>query len=96
MSIYVSVTDAGPIKVVKFTNPKARNPLSSEILEELHYLIDNLDPVNGPGTIVFTGSEDVFASGANLREIAALDPGAARAFAAKGQSLMNKIADLEQ
>ena len=43
--------------------------------------------------IIFTGSEDVFASGANLREIARVTAENARQFAKRGQSLMKKIAE---
>ena len=40
---------------------------------------------------IFTGSGDTFASGANLNEIAAANAGNAKAFALRGQSLMQTI-----
>ncbi len=42
-------------------------------------------------TIIFTGKADVFASGADLREIAEVTKDTAREFALRGQNLMNKI-----
>ena len=44
--------------------------------------------------LVFTGVGDVFASGADLREIAEIDSKAAADFAERGQRLMRMIADL--
>ena len=41
---------------------------------------------------MFTGSEDVFASGADLREIAGVDGSNAIGFAERGQKLMSRIA----
>jgi enoyl-CoA hydratase len=81
--------------VIRFTRPEIRNPLSVTVLDQLERLLA------GPSTassdrVVFTGSDAAFASGANLREIAALQPEAARVFAERGQRLMAGVADLEQ
>ncbi len=96
MSIEVLIIKFGSALVVRFTNPEGRNPLSSAVLDHLHEIIDNLERTSDVNTVVFTGSENVFASGANLHEIAALDAETAPAFAVRGQSLMNKIAGLHQ
>ena len=81
------------ISVVRFNRPKERNPLSVAVLKELDQIVSSLD--SNIKTLIFTGSEDVFASGANLREIAALKTeGEAREFGLRGQRLMQKIADL--
>ena len=61
-------------------------------MEELDQILQNAGDV----TIIFTGSEDVFASGADLREIAKITPETAREFALRGQNLMRKIAELKQ
>jgi enoyl-CoA hydratase len=42
-------------------------------------------------TVVFAGSGDTFASGANLREVAQLTEATAREFGLRGQNLMQKI-----
>jgi enoyl-CoA hydratase/carnithine racemase len=46
--------------------------------------------------VVFTGTDDVFASGADLREIAMITPDNAADFARRGQNLMNAISQLPQ
>ena len=69
-----------------------RNPLSVEVLKQLHDVIDSVD--TGIKRVIFTGSGDVFASGANLTEIAKVSADTAREFALLGQTLMYKIAAL--
>jgi enoyl-CoA hydratase/carnithine racemase len=81
------------IAVVRFNRPKERNPLSVAVLNELDIYLSALD--ENLKAVIFTGSEDVFASGANLREIAALNTvREVREFGLRGQRLMQKIADL--
>jgi enoyl-CoA hydratase/carnithine racemase len=46
--------------------------------------------------LIFTGTDSVFASGADLREISALNSETAPEFAAFGQQLMKKIEGLDQ
>jgi enoyl-CoA hydratase len=79
--------------VVRFTRPELRNPLSVEVVEALTEVILTLD--SDVPAIVFTGSEDVFASGADLREIAILTGSTAAEFANRGQRLMNLIQSVE-
>lgn len=91
MSNAISVKHLAGRCVVMFTNPAERNPLSAAVLDELDRIIDECK-----APLVFTGSEDTFASGANLREIAGLDAASAPEFARRGQTMMNRIADLPQ
>ena len=80
--------------IIRLTNPKERNPLSIEVLEKLHYILDHIpDEIE---KVIFTGSEDVFASGANLREIARVTGDDAREYALRGQNLMSKLSALPQ
>ena len=78
--------------LVRFVRPQIRNPLSIDVLESLHQIIDTTTAEKKIEKIIFTGSEDVFASGANLTEIAAVNRAGAREFALRGQNLMSKIA----
>lgn len=80
--------------VVGFTRPEIRNPLSREIVERLHEIVDSID--NDVQKLIFTGTDESFASGANLNEIAALSSDDAPEFARLGQSLMQKIDELPQ
>ena len=79
-----------------FNRPKIRSPLSIFVLEKLHCIIDRIEIDKTIKTVVFTGTEDVFASGADLREIAKVTKETGREFALRGQTLMSKIADLDQ
>jgi len=47
-------------------------------------------------TLIFTGTDSIFASGADLREIASIGPSEAHEFSRRGQGLMNRIASLRQ
>jgi enoyl-CoA hydratase len=74
--------------IVRFTRPEVRNPLSTDVLVELGRILEN---VGSARMVIFTGSDGVFASGADLREIAALTADDAAVFARRGQSLMARI-----
>jgi enoyl-CoA hydratase/carnithine racemase len=74
--------------VIQFNRPEIRSPLSIFVLEELHQILDESTRTD----LVFTGIDEVFASGADLREIASVDSTGAREFALRGQNLMLKIA----
>lgn len=78
--------------MIRFNRPEIRSPLSIFVLEELHRTFDRLLEQATPANIVFTGRADVFASGADLREIALVNGETAREYALRGQNLMNKIA----
>lgn len=76
--------------VVRFDRPAARNPLSVKVLD---WLDTTLDEVCDHKMLIFTGSEDVFASGADLREITSLATSEIREFALRGQRLMARITE---
>ena len=80
--------------IIRFTRPEARNPLSTEVLEHLNQVIDEVEGDPSLTEVYFTGTDDVFASGADIREIAQVAPEQARNFAIRGQNLMNRIAAL--
>ncbi len=90
-AIVTEVTDS--IAIVRFNRPTQRNPLSRDILQELKRTTSSLFPRNDIHAVIFTGTEDVFASGANIREIAQLDEAAALQFSQLGQELFQSIAN---
>src|SRR6266404_5508271 len=93
----VIVTDVtGATGVIRFIQPAARNPLSSSILHELTNAVSSLTAREDLKAIVFTGAEDVFASGADIRELAQLDQRDALEFSRFGQKLFQTIADARQ
>ena len=66
------------------------------VLEELFRILVNVETDESTERVIFTGANDVFASGADLREIATVAAGDARDFALRGQRLMTRIAKLPQ
>ena len=82
--------------VIKFNRPEIRSPLSIFVLEELREILEEAAKNDSLERIIFTGKADAFASGADLREIAAVTENTAREFAVRGQDLMNKIANSKQ
>lgn len=59
--------------VVKLNRPEAHNALTTHLLSEFADVLDLAVNDNGIACIVLTGSEKVFAAGADLKEMAALD-----------------------
>ncbi len=82
--------------LIRFVRPNARNPLSVGVLKLLHRIIDNESDNPDFEKIIFTGTDGVFASGANLSEIAEVTGEMAREFALRGQNLMDKIASSDK
>ena len=69
-----------------------RSPLSVHVLDKIDAILDIVGPEIA--RIIFTGARGVFASGADLREISKLDIDNVRAFAERGQQLMDRISEL--
>ena len=92
----IIVENAETTTIIRFNRPKLRSPLSVSVLMELHSIADDLSLRTDVETVVFTGVDDVFASGADLREIALVTSETAREYAIRGQSLMRKISELPQ
>jgi enoyl-CoA hydratase len=82
--------------IVRINRPTERNSLSIATLEELDSIVSDLTARTDVSAIIFTGTGDVFAAGADLRELSALTPARAREFAMRGQRLFQKIADATQ
>ena len=96
MSNELSIESRDRAMIVRFTRPEIRNPLSVIAVDQLHQIVDDLAPHREIDKLIFTGSADSFAAGADLREIAGLTPENAPEFARYGQSLMSKIVRLPQ
>ena len=73
--------------VIGFIRPEIKNSLSIQTLTELERAFTSLSSE----IIIFTGTGDAFASGANLNEVARLTETTAREFSLRGQRLMQKI-----
>ena len=71
--------------------PAIRNPLSVAVIEDLEQVLADAKAEPLIESVIFTGTGNVFASGADLREIAELSSQDAAAFGRRGQSLMERI-----
>jgi enoyl-CoA hydratase len=87
---------APSVTLVRFAKPAKRNSLSTATLTELDALLTELLNNEAVETIIFTGTDDVFLSGANIRELAQLDTDSALEFAKFGQRLFQSIANARQ
>ncbi len=86
----------GATMIVRFNRPEVRSPLSIEALDALSEIVEDVDTRVEIRSLIFTGVNNVFASGADLKEIAQVaTKEGARAFARRGQELMGRIAGLE-
>ena len=94
MSNELKIDRESKVMIIRFTRPEIRNPLSVTVLEQLDRIIDNCN--GNIERLIFTGKDNVFASGADLREIADVTAESAREFALRGQMLMTKIESLRQ
>jgi enoyl-CoA hydratase len=70
----ILVSTDGPVGVVQLNRPKVRNAMNFETLRELGDALEGLDRDENVRAIVLTGGETVFASGADLREMAQATP----------------------
>jgi enoyl-CoA hydratase len=70
----INVTKEGLIAIVELNRPKVLNALSFETMIELVRAFEELDKDQEVNVIILTGGPDVFAAGADLREMAQATP----------------------
>ncbi len=89
----IEIERIGVYVIVKFVRPELKNPLSIETLVLLNEKFSDLETDEDIVRIIFTGSGNTFAAGADLNEIAKLTSKNVREFGLRGQNLMQKIAN---
>ena len=89
------VEERGAVAVIRLNRPAERNPLSAATLDELEQAFSSLSARAGVSAVVLTGAGDVFASGADIRELQRLTPDAAVEFSLRGQRLFQAIEEAE-
>jgi enoyl-CoA hydratase/carnithine racemase len=62
----VATSVDGPVALCRIDRPEARNALSPEVMEELASAVEGLDADADVRCIVIAGSDEVFASGADI------------------------------
>jgi enoyl-CoA hydratase len=92
----VIVEERGVVAVIRINRPSHRNSLSVATLSALEAAFKTLSAREDVAAVVFTGTGDAFASGADIRELRALTPESARDFARRGQNLFQSIAEARQ
>ena len=92
----VVIEEHDNVAVLRINRPGQRNSLSVATLLNLERAFSSLSARDDINALVFTGTADVFASGADIRELQTLTHASARAFAERGQRLFQRIADARQ
>lgn len=87
---------APSVTLVRFTRPAERNPLSSSTLTALSNSLPKWFRYDHIEAMIFIGENDVFASGANIRELTSLDRSKAKRFSELGQNLLSTISRARQ
>ena len=82
------------ILTLQFSRPKERNTLSAETLRLLEEILTRLQIDKSITALILTGTDDVFLSGANIRELSKLNHDEAEAFSRKGQRLTTALSTL--
>jgi enoyl-CoA hydratase len=87
----VIVEERGTLAVLRINRTEQRNSLSVATLSKIDEVFSSLSAREDIDAIIFTGTDNVFASGADIRELQTLTPDSARAFAERGQNLFSRI-----
>jgi enoyl-CoA hydratase len=84
-----------PIAIVTLNRPKVLNALNEETLAEIEKGFSHLKSDDAIKVVIFTGAgEKAFVAGADINQIAKLDPVSGARFAAKGQRVLSGIENL--
>jgi len=85
----------GEIAIIRFTNTVERNPLSHETLDRVAAFLERVKQEPTVRAVILTGNDDVFLSGADIRDLRNLDRMGATIFSRKGQALAQSLAALK-
>lgn len=89
-TIEVEISD--PIATITVNRPKSLNALNAQVIEEMHAALDEIAENIDIRALIITGSgEKAFVAGADISELAKLNPVSAKHFASRGHQLMFKL-----
>ena len=93
MGDFLKVTTGGGLATITFAREKGLNILSSAVLDELGEAWAGLEKEGAARVCILCGAGKVFLAGADIKEMAALDPPGAVQFAARGQRVFQALED---
>jgi enoyl-CoA hydratase len=83
------------IGLLKISRPKALNALNAQVLDELGEALTQIEEDRSLRCLILTGDgEKAFIAGADIKEMAGMEPAQALEFAKKGQSLTRRLEKL--
>ncbi|MBT8342396.1 MAG: enoyl-CoA hydratase/isomerase family protein [Desulfatitalea sp.] len=83
------------IGTITFSRPKALNALNRELLQEFDHALADIARNDQVSVLVLTGEgEKSFVAGADINELASLDPLKAKTFVLWGLTVINRISEL--
>jgi enoyl-CoA hydratase len=83
------------IATLFFNRPKALNALNNALFDELNIALDMVRDDSSIRVLILTGAGDkAFVAGADISELAQMNPLQAKFFSRKGQKIFSKIEDL--
>ena len=83
------------IATIFFNRPKALNALNNALFDELNTALDMVRDDSSIRVLILTGAGDkAFVAGADISELARMNPLQAKFFSRKGQKIFSKIGDL--
>lgn len=88
----LTVERDGAVAVLTVTRPAVLNALNNRTITELEGAVSRLAADDGVRVVILTGAGDkAFIAGADIRELAALNPVSAEALAARGHALCHAL-----
>jgi len=83
------------IATLTFNRPKSLNAINSQLIKEVSAILDEIAENEDIRVLVLTGAgEKAFVAGADITEIATLNPVQARHFSKQGHRVMDKLQNL--
>jgi enoyl-CoA hydratase len=90
----VLIEKADHVATITINRPKALNALNSAVLHGLELAVDSIAADPSVRVVILTGTGKAFVAGADIAQMRDLDPNGARAFAALGHRVLDKLSNL--
>lgn len=84
----IFLEERGKIAILTLNRPAQLNCLTSAMMSELTRIVAELEQREDLCVLIVTGAGGIFSAGADLNEVAALDPTTAYDFSRRGQQLL--------